>query len=243
MPCSHFQVWKTKKVYPLTALFILNSVSNSHGEPTNYLSDSVLVMEKPQDKGWIRKLNLLEVSEFAGSPIKACEHGLPLGDDPSRLPPTHDPGNLIVGHGEVGRSMVEAKLRAVLHHLPTSINTPQNGNRSVRARQLQRVNWSSTSAAPCARRRPGRSRRASRPRRDRRGVTRTRRPKLRSGKRKRQIARVGSNGIVRECGGLGAGDGVRRSRCLLPAPMTATFAAAVAEVMARRFPAAGTWRG
>ena len=125
MPCSHFLVWKTKKLYPLTALFILNSVSNSHGEPTNYLSHSVLVTEKPQGKGWIRKLNLLEVSEFAGSPIKACEHGLPLGDDPSRLPPTHDLGNLIVGHGEVGRTVVEAKLRAVLHHLPTSTNTPQ----------------------------------------------------------------------------------------------------------------------
>lgn len=175
----------------------------------NYLSDSVLVMEKSQDKGWITKLNLLKVSEFAGSPIEACEHGLPLGDDPSRLPPTHDPGNLIVGHGEVGRTVVEAKLRAILHHLPRSINTPQNGNRSVRARQSQRVNLSSTSAAPCARRRLGPSRRASQPRRDRRGVTRTRRPKLRSRKRKRQNARVSSN-FGRDCSGVRWVGGRRR---------------------------------
>lgn len=90
------------------------------------------------------KLNLVEVSEFAGSQIKACERGLPLGDDPSRLPPTYEARNLVVGHGEVGRPVVEAKLRAVLHRRPDfkvhQYPPPQkNGNQLIG--HQQRVNF------------------------------------------------------------------------------------------------------
>lgn len=131
--------------------------------------------------------------------------------------------------------------------MPSSITSlspsipPKSGDQSVRARQLprhwQRDNRSSTSAAPCARRRRGRSRRPSPPRRARRGAMRRRRPKLRSGKdrkRKRPKARSHASvrkGIVQERGGSREEMGVKRLRCLLPAPTTATFAA---ELMARR---------
>jgi len=75
-------------------------------------------MDKPTARVGIQSSNLLKVCEFAGCQIEACERGLPLGDDPPRLPPTNDPGNLVVGDGEVWRTMVEPQLRAILDHLP-----------------------------------------------------------------------------------------------------------------------------
>lgn len=111
-------------------------------------------MEKPQVNGWITKMNLFEVSEFSGSLIKACERGLPLSDEPSRLPTTYDPRNLIVGHSEVWRTVVEAKLCAVLHHLPESINTPKNGNQSVRDGNYRGTGSESIGRAPPLRHAP-----------------------------------------------------------------------------------------
>jgi len=75
-------------------------------------------MDKPTARVGIQSSNLLEVCEFAGGQIEGCERGLPLGDDPPSLPPTDDPGDLIVADGEVGRTVVEPQLRAILHHLP-----------------------------------------------------------------------------------------------------------------------------
>lgn len=78
----------------------------------------------------IQSSNLLEVRKFSGGQIEARERCLPLGDDPPRLPPTNDPGNLAVGDGEVGRTVVEPQLRAILHHLPA---LSQAKHRAVRA--------------------------------------------------------------------------------------------------------------
>jgi len=75
-------------------------------------------MDKPTARVGIQSSNLLEVCEFAGCQIEACECGLPLGDDPPRLPSTDDPGNLAIADGEVGRTVVEPQLRAILQHLP-----------------------------------------------------------------------------------------------------------------------------
>jgi hypothetical protein len=75
--------------------------------------------------------------------------------------------------------VVEAKLRAILHRRPDfkvhqyPPSKKKNGNQSVTSSGS--ISWS-TSAATCVRRRRGRSRRASRPRRARRGATRSRRP-------------------------------------------------------------------
>lgn len=89
------------------------------------------VLNKPTERVGIQSSNLLEVCEFSGGQIEARERGLPLGDDPARLPPTDDPGNLAVADGEVGRTVVEPQLRAILHHLPA---LTQAKHRPVRVR-------------------------------------------------------------------------------------------------------------
>lgn len=70
------------------------------------------------------RINLLKIDELAGALIKRPERHLPLRDEATRFPGSHDANHLHVTDREVRRPMVEEEHPPILRGLSTPTTHP-----------------------------------------------------------------------------------------------------------------------